>query len=67
MTVGGTGRGGRNVEFLLALAVALDGLPGAWVIAGDSDGIDGAEDGSEAGALGAAEAVWVMACPGARR
>jgi len=44
VTVRGSGRGGRNVEFLLALAVALDGLPGAWAIAGDTDGIDGAEE-----------------------
>jgi hydroxypyruvate reductase len=41
VTVRGGGRGGRNVEFLLALAQALDGLPGAWAIAGDTDGIDG--------------------------
>ena len=44
MTVKGQGRGGRNVEFLLALAVALQGLPGVWAIAGDTDGIDGAEE-----------------------
>jgi glycerate 2-kinase len=44
VTVHGRGRGGRNVEFLLALAVGLNGLPGAWAIAGDTDGIDGAEE-----------------------
>jgi hydroxypyruvate reductase len=44
VTVRGRGRGGRNVEFLLALAVALDGLPGVWAIAGDTDGVDGAEE-----------------------
>jgi glycerate 2-kinase len=44
VTVKGQGRGGRNVEFLLALAVALQGLPGVWAIAGDTDGIDGAEE-----------------------
>jgi hydroxypyruvate reductase len=44
VTVRGKGRGGRNVEFLLSLAVALDGLPGAWAIAGDTDGVDGAEE-----------------------
>ncbi|MEK9660867.1 MAG: glycerate kinase, partial [Alphaproteobacteria bacterium] len=43
------GRGGRNCEFLLALAVALEGRPGVWAIAGDTDGIDGSED--NAGAL----------------
>src|SRR5260370_1032940 len=42
--VGGTGRGGRNAEFLLALGVALDGLPGVHVLAADTDGIDGTED-----------------------
>jgi hydroxypyruvate reductase len=38
------GRGGRNTEFLLALAVALQGAPGIWAAAGDTDGIDGTED-----------------------
>ncbi len=49
VTVRGNGRGGRNAEFLLALAVALDGLPGVHAIACDTDGIDGSED--NAGAL----------------
>ena len=40
----GQGRGGRNAEFLLALAVALDGHPGVHAIACDTDGIDGTED-----------------------
>lgn len=44
VTVRGEGRGGRNVECLLGLAVALDGEPGIWAIAGDTDGIDGAEE-----------------------
>ena len=44
VTVRGKGRGGRNVEFLLALAVALAGDPSVYAIAGDTDGIDGAED-----------------------
>ncbi len=43
VTLKGTGRGGRNVEFLLSLAIALDGLP-VHAIACDTDGIDGAED-----------------------
>jgi glycerate 2-kinase len=43
VTVKGKGRGGRNVEFLLALAVALDGHAGIWALAGDTDGIDGAD------------------------
>ncbi len=44
VTVRGHGRGGRNAEFLLALAVALDGRPGIHAIACDTDGIDGTED-----------------------
>jgi hydroxypyruvate reductase len=47
--VAGTGRGGRNVEFLLALAVALDGTEGISALACDTDGIDGTED--NAGAI----------------
>jgi len=49
VTVRGSGRGGRNVEFLLALAVALDGHPGIHAAAFDTDGIDGTED--NAGAI----------------
>jgi hydroxypyruvate reductase len=44
VTVRGQGRGGRNAEFLLALAVALDGYPSISAVAGDTDGIDGTED-----------------------
>jgi len=44
VTIRGKGRGGRNVEFLLALGVALDGLPGVHAIAGDTDGVDGIEE-----------------------
>jgi len=49
VTVRGKGRGGRNCEYLLALALALDGEPGIWAVAGDTDGIDGSED--NAGAM----------------
>ncbi|CDW93859.1 MULTISPECIES: glycerate kinase [unclassified Thiomonas] len=38
------GKGGRGTEFLLALALALDGEAGVWALAGDTDGIDGSED-----------------------
>jgi glycerate 2-kinase len=38
------GRGGRCAEFLLSLAVELDGLEKVWAIAADTDGIDGSED-----------------------
>jgi hydroxypyruvate reductase len=44
VTVRGSGRGGRNVEFLLALGVALDGLAGVHALAGDTDGVDGMEE-----------------------
>jgi hydroxypyruvate reductase len=44
VTVRGNGRGGRNVEFLLSLGVALDGAPGIHAIAGDTDGVDGMEE-----------------------
>src|SRR5213593_30414 len=44
VTVRGNGRGGRNVEFLLSLGVALDGHPGIHAIAGDTDGVDGLEE-----------------------
>ncbi|MGA2550920.1 MAG: glycerate kinase [Burkholderiaceae bacterium] len=44
VTVHGTGRGGRNVEFLLSLALGLDRLPGVSAVAGDTDGVDGAEE-----------------------
>ncbi|MFZ0605441.1 MAG: glycerate kinase [Roseiarcus sp.] len=44
VTVRGTGRGGRNVEFLLSLAVELDGRPQIFAIACDTDGTDGAEE-----------------------
>jgi len=41
---GSGGRGGRCAEFLLALAIALEGVPGVHAIAADTDGIDGSED-----------------------
>jgi glycerate 2-kinase len=44
VTVRGKGRGGRNAEFLLALAVALGGESGIHALAGDTDGVDGTED-----------------------
>ena len=44
VTVKGSGRGGRNTEFLLGLALALDGATGIHALAADTDGIDGSED-----------------------
>lgn len=49
VTVRGAGRGGRNAEFLLSLALSLRGENGVCAIACDTDGIDGSED--NAGAL----------------
>lgn len=46
VTIGNTrpGRGGRNTEFLLSLALSLDGHAGIHALAADTDGIDGTED-----------------------
>ena len=44
VTLRGKGRGGRNAEFLLSLAIAIDGLDGVAAIAADTDGIDGSQD-----------------------
>ncbi len=44
VTVLGKGRGGRNVEYLLAEAIAAGGADGIWGLAADTDGVDGAED-----------------------
>ena len=44
VTLRGGGRGGRNVEFLLSLAIALRGEPGIHALAGDTDGVDGQEE-----------------------
>jgi glycerate 2-kinase len=44
VTVRGSGRGGRNVEYLLSLAIALGGHPRVHALAGDTDGVDGQEE-----------------------
>ena len=49
VTVRGDGKGGRNTEFLLSLAIALDGLEDTWALSCGTDGIDGTED--NAGAI----------------
>jgi glycerate 2-kinase len=59
---GVTGRGGRNTEFLLGLAIALDGMPGIWAVAGDTDGIDGMDE--VAGALLAPDTLARMRAMG---
>jgi hydroxypyruvate reductase len=49
VTLKGKGKGGRNSEFLLSFAIAVDGLGGINALAADTDGIDGSE--SNAGAF----------------
>ena len=49
MGAGASGSGGRNTEFLLGLALALGGADAIWAVAGDTDGVDGADE--VAGAL----------------
>ncbi|WP_372930767.1 glycerate kinase [Methyloceanibacter sp.] len=49
ITLKGDGKGGPNTEFLLSLAIALDGMDNIYALAGDTDGVDGSED--NAGAL----------------
>ena len=44
VTVRGSGRGGRNVEYLLSLAIALEGHARIHALAGDTDGVDGQEE-----------------------
>lgn len=44
VTLKGNGKGGRNTEFLLSLALEIDGLGGIFALAADTDGIDGSED-----------------------
>jgi glycerate 2-kinase len=55
VTVRGSGRGGRNAEFLLALAIALGRTERVWAFAGDTDGIDGTEN--NAGAIMAPDSL----------
>ena len=58
------GRGGRCSEYLLSLAIELDGMPGAYGLAADTDGIDGSE--SNAGAWFAPETLATLAAQGVR-
>lgn len=44
VTLHANGRGGRNTEFLLSLAIELNGLPKVYALACDTDGIDGSEN-----------------------
>lgn len=62
VTISGEGRGGRNTEYLLALARELEGTPGIWALAGDTDGIDGTEE--NAGAVIAPDTLARAAADG---
>ena len=58
VTLHGKGKGGRNTEFLLSLAMDIDGVGGIDALAADTDGIDGSED--NAGAFANGETVSAM-------
>jgi glycerate 2-kinase len=58
VTINGSGRGGRNTEYLLSLAIALAGASAIHALAADTDGIDGSQD--NAGAL-LTPASWTRA------
>ena len=62
VTVRGNGRGGRCSEFLLSLALELDGMPDIHALACDTDGIDGSED--NAGAVLAPDSLARAAAAG---
>ena len=64
VTVRGRGRGGRNVEFLLALGITLNGHPRIHALAGDTDGVDGQEE--IAGALFAPDSLQRAWAAGSR-
>jgi hydroxypyruvate reductase len=56
------GRGGRNTEYLAALALELDGAPGIYALAADTDGIDG--HGDHAGGIVVPETLALGAARG---
>jgi len=62
VTLHGSGKGGRNSEFLLALAIAVSGAAGIHALAADTDGIDGSQD--NAGAFADGTSVARMAAAG---
>lgn len=68
VTVNGDGRGGRNVECLLSMALTLAGEPGVYALAADTDGVDGLEE--IAGAVITPDTLaraWAMQMPPADR
>jgi hydroxypyruvate reductase len=62
VTLRGDGKGGRNTEFLLALATEIAGRDGIFALAADTDGIDGSED--NAGAFADGSTVTRLAARG---
>jgi glycerate 2-kinase len=62
VTIKGRGRGGRNSEFALSLAIALDGRERVYALAADTDGIDGGED--NAGAIVTPDTLARARAPG---
>ncbi len=63
VTIRGKGKGGRNTEFLLSLALGIDGAGGISALAADTDGIDGSED--NAGAFADSSTISRLASAGA--
>lgn len=61
VTIRGRGKGGRNTEFLLSLALGIDGVEGISALAADTDGIDGSEDNAGAFADGSSIARLALA------
>ena len=59
---GDHGRGGRNSEFMLSLALEIEGCAGISALAADTDGIDGSED--NAGAFADGQTVTRMRAAG---
>lgn len=63
VTIRGTGRGGRNAEFMLSLAIGLDGMNGVYALAAYTDGIEGTEN--NAGAIIGPDILSRVSCPSA--
>lgn len=61
VTLRGAGKGGRNSEFLLSLALEIEGSSGITALAADTDGIDGSEDNAGAFADGQTAAAMRQA------
>lgn len=58
VTLNGNGKGGPNSEFLLSLALEIDGFDNIYALSADTDGIDGSQD--NAGAFGDGTTITQM-------